>query len=505
LAGNRVGIEEGVADMLAGGDKGDEQNRGNGQNQPGDAPGVGASQAAARSLQDLMVRLPGTRAEGRPGTRAAGPVDAPLRTNREYNGLDIAEPETATTAAAGTPTQTPLASETDAPFLLRPSSDQPAAPPRVSGPSLPGRTARRSTGRLIWFVIAFIAPVLLGGLYIFFVLPDQYVTEFRFSVRVPVGNPAAAPKSNGGSALSALFGGNPTPGADLLDNFTVADYVRSPQAARDVNAKVNLKVMYSKPSDSFTRLDETSSQEQLGRYWKGMVYSDYDVTTGLAVVRIKAYTPQDSLNIANTLLALSNQLVNDIGNQSQSDTVRFAKEQFTGANQHVIDLQRQIAGLARGGTDSPSIGVIQANTQLATTTRANMSLIQSQLDVLQGQLRNANAPQIVFLRRQLVANQRALAEAVSTANTISTNNFQVLTAQLANANGDLSDAQEALTNAQSAAASQRLYLTTYVRPTLPESPIAPDRWLNMLLLVVAAGMLWMVGLLVRNSILEHGL
>lgn len=486
--------------MLAGGETGDEHKRADGQGQADD----GTSQAPTRSLRDLMARLPSSRVEGKSGMRDAGPVVAPLRTNREYNGLDIAEPAMAAAAPAGTQTESPAAPQTEGPFMLRSSSDKPADG-GVSGPSLPGRTSLMSTGRMIWFALAFLAPVLLGGLYIFFVLPDQYVTEFRFSVRVPVGNPAALPRSNGGAALSALFGGNPTPGSDLLDNFTVADYARSPQAAKDVHAKVNLKAMYSKPSDPFSRLADNASQEDLGRYWKSMVSSDYDVTTGLALVRVKAYAAQDSLNIANALLTQSNQLVNDIGNQSQTDTVRFAKEQFDRATTQVADLQREIAGLARGGSDSASVGVIQANTQVATTTRANIALIQSQIEVLEGQLHNPKAPQIVLLRQQLAANERALAGAVSTANTVSTNNFQVLTAQLANANSELSAAQAALSQAKSAAAAQRLYLTTYVRPTLPESPAGPDRWMAFLLLIAGAGMFWVVGLLVRNSILEHRL
>ncbi len=486
--------------MVVGGKTGDGQKPMDGQEQAGD----GASQAASRSLRDLMSRLPSSRAEGRTGSREAELVEAPLRTNREYKGLDMVEPAAAVTTAAGTQTETPTAPQSDGPFMLRSSSDS-KAEGDTSGPSLPGRTRLMSKGSLIWLLLSFIAPIVLGAMYIFFVLPDQYVTEFRFSVRVPVGNPAALPKSNGGAALSALFGGNPTPGSDLLDNFTVADYARSPQAAKDVHAKVNLKAMYSKPSDPFSRLADTASQEDLGRYWKSMVSSDYDVTTGLALVRVKAYAAQDSLNIANALLTQSNQLVNDIGNQSQTDTVRFAKEQFDRATAQVADLQRQIAGLARGGADSASVGVIQANTQVATTTRANIALIRSQIEVLEGQLHNPKAPQIVLLRQQLAANERALADAVSTANTVSTNNFQVLTAQLANANSELSAAQAALGQAKSAAAAQRLYLTTYVRPTLPESPVGPDRWMAFLLLIAGAGMVWVVGLLVRNSILEHRL
>lgn len=486
--------------MVVGGKTGDGQKPMDGLEQAGD----GASQAASRSLRDLMSRLPSSRAEGRTGSREAELVEAPLRTDREYNGLDVPEPVMANTVAAGTLTETPVAPDSDGPFMLRPSSDKPADT-GVSGPSLPGRTRLMSKGSLIWLVLSFIAPVVLGAMYIFFVLPDQYVTEFRFSVRVPVGNPAALPKSNGGAALSALFGGNPTPGSDLLDNFTVADYARSPQAAKDVHAKVNLKAMYSKPSDPFSRLADNASQEELGRYWKGMVSSDYDVTTGLALVRVKAYAPQDSLNIANTLLTQANQLVNDIGNQSQTDTVRFAKEQFDRATENVTTLQRQLASLAHGGADSASVGLIQANTQVATTTRANIAQLQSQIEVLEGELRNPRAPQIVLLRRQLVANQRALADAISTSNTASTNNFQVLTAQLANANGELSAAQSALSQAKAAAAAQRLYLTTYVRPTLPESPTAPNRWVALLLLIAGAGMVWVIGMLVRNSILEHRL
>jgi len=465
------------------------------------APGNGraASAAAARSWQDLMARLPQSRSTGRgPGSGDPAVVEPPLRTNREFNGAEAAEPIAPPTHPRAASTET----------IERPQApvNEPEVEYRIRGRALPRRATRVSTGRKVWFLISFIAPVLLGALYLFLIMPNEYVTEFRFSVRVPVGNSAGMAQASSGSSVSALFGGNPTPGTDLLDNFTVADYARSGQAARDLNAKLNLKAMYSKPGDPFSRLGTNVSQERLGRYWKWMVYSDYDVSTGLAVVRVKAYDPQDSLAIANTLLALSNQLVNEIGNESQGDTVRFAKEQVNRANAQVTDLQRQIAVLAaRRGADSPSVGVIQANTQVATTTRTNIAQIQSEIEVLEGQLHNPDAPQIVLLRQELAANQRALAGAVSTSNTVSTNTFADLSAQLQNSINVLSTAQAALSSAQAAATSQRLYLTTYVRPTLPESSVAPNRWVDLLLLVLFSAMVWTIGMLVRNSILEHGL
>jgi capsular polysaccharide transport system permease protein len=448
------------------------------------------------ALGDLLNRLPKAKLTG--ASRASTTVDAPLRTNREYRGGAMPEPVPAPPAPRASATET----------IERPSAPvhEPEVENRIRGQILPGRARGLSTGRMIWFLVAFVAPVILGSLYIFFIMPDEYITEFRFSVRVPVGNAGAVGQTSSGSSVSALFGGNPTPGTDLLDNFTVADYVRSPQAARDLNAKLQLKTMYNRPADPLSRLGDLASQERLGRYWQGMVYSDYDVTTGLAVVRVKGFTAQDSLSIANGLLASANKLVNDIGDQSQGDTVRFAREQLNRATEQVTTLQGRLGVLSRqGGVDSPSVGVTQANTQIATTTRTNIAQLQSEIQILRTQLHNSDAPQIVLLQQELAANQRALADAVGTSNNAATNNYAILTTQLANANTVLSSAQAALSYAQATAAAQRLYLTTYVRPTLADSPVAPDRWMDLLLLVVVAGMAWLVGMLVRNSILEHGL
>ena len=153
--------------------------------------------------------------------------------------------------------------------------------------------------------------------------------------------------------------------------------------------------------------------------------------------------------------------------------------------------------------DSPSIGVISAQSSLSTNARTNISQIQSQIEVLMQQLHNPNAPQIVILRQQLAANQRALANAVDNANAIPTNRYQDLNTQLQGALGVLTSAQAALSNSQAMSDSQRLYLTTYVKPAMSESSTTPDRWMDLLLVALVAAMIWLIGLLLRNSILEH--
>ncbi|MBX9883567.1 MAG: hypothetical protein K2X68_01210, partial [Novosphingobium sp.] len=425
----------------------------------------------------------------------------PLRSAREFWSEEAAQTE---------PTVLPPGTSEDPDkgvFFTRPtpSSGVPGSDGDGGGAmiALPRRRTRKSLGRRIWFGASFVAPVVLGALYLFLLAPDQYTTEFRFSVRVPVGQPGSMASS--GASLSALFGGNPTPGTDLLDNFTVADYVRSQQAAVDLDKKVNLKAMYNKPGDPLSRVGDTASAEKLARYWKKMVFSDYDVTTGLAIVRVKAYTAQDSYTIANSLLQQSNELVNQIGQQSQQDTVRFAQQQVERASQQLTDLRRQISSLSAQDKAIERAGLtFRTNTDLAVTTRNNIVQLQAQIQALMAQLHNPNAPQIRVLREQLAANESALASSVDVANAPQSNRYADLIAQLPPTLQVLSNAQAAYSNARAQSDAQRLYLTTYVKPRLAESPSAPDRLAELLLLTVIVGMVWMVGLLVSNSVMEHG-
>jgi len=378
------------------------------------------------------------------------------------------------------------------------------------GRSLPAGARSVSFGRRLWLGLAFVAPVVLGALYLFFVAPDEYITEYRFSVRVPVGQQAGA--ASGGGSLSALFGGSPTPGTATLDNFTVVDYAGSIQAARDLDAKLGLRTMFNKPSDPFTKLGDKASAERLARYWHDMVFASYDVTTGLAVVRVKAYTATDSYAIANALIGLSTDLVNSVGTQSQQDNVRFAQQQFDRASAQVAKLRGELASLRRRtNVVDPAKNDVTLNDGLVGDLATRRAQVAGQLGQSKQQLQNANAPQVVLLQQQLNAIDDQLRRARTSGGApdgaqniaITVGQFEGINNRLTAAQTVLTGATQALNSAQTSADSQRLYLTTYVRPVQPESPQGPERWRDLLIITLVAGMLWLIGRLVGNSIMEH--
>lgn len=382
------------------------------------------------------------------------------------------------------------------------------APKRPS--SLPDMVGSVGFARKAWFAIAFLVPVVLGSIYLFLLAPDQYVTEYRFSVRVPVGQNGSA--SNSAGSITAALGGNPTTGTDLLDNYTVADYIGSAQAARDLDAKLNLKALFNKPSDPFSKIGEKPTSEQLAKYWSSMVYSSYDVASGLAVVRVRAYSAADSYAIATNLVTLSSDLVNSIGANSQQDSVRFAQAQLDRANARVAALRGELANL-RNQTQviDPDEGVVASNNALANQILSRRAQLTAQLETINQQLRNPKAPQVVLLNQQIAALSNQLAGLTANGGAgagqppraVTVGRFEDINGQLKDALAVQASANTAMSAVQASSDAQRLYLTTYVKPSMPESPQAPNRWVTLLIVIMVAGMVWLVGRLIGNSIMDH--
>jgi capsular polysaccharide transport system permease protein len=364
--------------------------------------------------------------------------------------------------------------------------------------------------RRAWFVLAFLAPIVLGTLYLFLLAPDQFVTEYRFSVRSPVGQKSAG--ASAGGAITAALGGSPDSSTSELDNYTVADYVSSAQAARDLDAKVNLRTIFNKPSDPFSKIGEKPTTEELAQYWRSMVYSSYDVSSGLAVVRVKAYSAADSYAIATNLVTLSSDLVNSIGARSQQDTVRIAQQQLDRSMARVATLRGELSNLRnQAQVIDPGEGIVASNTALANQILGRRSQLSAQLETINLQLRNPKAPQVVLLNQQIAALTNQLAQVTQNGGAgvgqppraVTVGRFEDINGQLKDALATQANATAAMSAVQASSDAQRIYLTTYVQPSLPESPQAPNRWIVLLIIVLIAGMAWLVGRLVGNSIMDH--
>jgi capsular polysaccharide transport system permease protein len=392
----------------------------------------------------------------------------------------------------------------------------------VTIPRLPVAAGSLSKGALLWLAISVGLPVLAAALYYTFLAADQFSTELRYSVRgedsgysyIGTGAPVLNPGTiNTGVSASA---GSASPGIDVIDNYTVQDYIGSAQAVADVGKVVDLRKIFGSPAaDWWSRLGSNRPREVLQRYWRGMVYSTFDPATGLGFVRVRAYSPDDAYAIANALSASISEVVSHIGADAREKAVEVAQHEVDLAQQEVLDLNEQ-ARLLREKEKvidpSSSNSVVAGNVAMANSLRMNLSQIEANIAALSHQLNNANAPEILVLKAQLEATQKQLSEADGR---ISSNlrgdsglagviaAFEKLDIQRQSAEqlllGNLANLQEA----RAQVSALHLYVSFYQKPMRPESSTYPRRLMSIGIVVLGALMTWIIGLLLAKSVMDH--
>lgn len=380
-----------------------------------------------------------------------------------------------------------------------------------------------------WVTTSFLAivalPVILATLYFAFLAKPQYVAEFRFSVteQTPALPGAQAPPSNGlsggGGAAAALAtvaagigGGSVSTGT--MQNYIVVDFVKSREAVEGLQKKLKLKSLMSK-GDILYRVDPDIPTESFMAHWKNIVEADYDQVTGLALVRVRAFAPEDALNIATSLMHMSEKLVNDMANRANEDSVKFAEEQVKRAEARVGDAAKALAEFRK--TDNvidPNSSAVQTNNNLVMAQRQTLLQLQTELASLERQSLARNSPVAANLAARIAAGrgelerlQNEFREQGGGRGALAglVGRYEQLDLERQYANTAYMSALFARDQARANAAAQHIYLTPYAKPFLPEESTYPKPFRSLLLIFGAAMFLWLIGLLIVRTVQDHRL
>ncbi len=410
----------------------------------------------------------------------------------------------------------PMALEVDAPS--RPASaERPGVKTHVGYVALPNRSGAAAMFGVIWFCLAFAAPVVLGAVYVGLIASKQYVVDMRFTVREPL--PDSRVQSATTNQDVALLGREVptvtnTGSVDTLGNYTAVDYAISAQAARDLDERIDLKTIYAKSgADPFSRYGGSPQIERLAKYWRRMVWSNYDPATGLAEIKVRAFRPQDAYTIATNLMELTQNTVNDTARQSRKDSLQFIQKEVDRAQQQMTAVDDQITALRNKiHLINPSSDAEAGNNTLNTNLRTALSQEQAQLAYLLTRLPSPDAPQILRQRTEIEATQKQLAatearitnEMSGNANlTAAVTEYEKLSTERAAAQGTLYQALGQLQQATLNVDAERSYIASYVKPELPQGSVYPDRLQTILLIVLVSGLIWLLGTLLGKSIMDH--
>lgn len=355
-----------------------------------------------------------------------------------------------------------------------------------------------------WFAIVVIAPTLIASIYYGFIAADIYVSESRFVVKAP-DKRASSMGSFSSFMQSAGLGGGQEQSSEILG------YLRSRDALQDVSKSVDVRDIYSaEEADWLSGFPAPLSEgnfEDLYDYYSSMVFAGPDAETGLTILRVNAFRPEDAQELNAGLLDLGEQLVNRLNERINSKAITEAEDRVRLAEQRVRNARVELAAFRNRSDllnpEQQGMAVLSVSSNLITqeaAMRAKLAEVQAA---------TPNHPSLPAMRERVAALSQQVAEqtgrAVGTPGGIASKlgGYETLLVEQEFATQMLTAAQASLEQARAEAVSQQYYLERVVEPNRPDDALLPARMKSILAVLFASLCLYLVGWMLVVGILEH--
>jgi len=359
--------------------------------------------------------------------------------------------------------------------------------------------------QILSFALCILAPLLCASLYYGLIASNQYAAEFRFSVR-------SAAELGGEEDLVALL----TRGRGAHDvgslPYVVANYLRSRNVVRELDRNGALRTMFSNDgADWLSRFDRTESEDALWAYWQGMATVNVDRVSGLVLVRVRAFTPEDAFALAKDVARATEAMIDSVATRARRDALYSAEEELERAGLRYSDALRALRDVQnQEGTVDPQQTIDASATTLLGVLREKLALERQRDANLK--VVSATAPQ-----QQVLSNQIRALESQTTALTEALTNKREDVKSAAQSiarfeEGELERrfserllevAQAGYERARLESERQHVYLALFVEPKKPETAEYPRRLRAVAFVGTCAFGLWSVMMLTIAGVRDH--
>lgn len=390
--------------------------------------------------------------------------------------------------------------------------ERPPLPAAAQAPVRPQRTPqqrRRWTLKLSAILLVLI-PSLAATLYYSLFASNQYAVEVRFAVR-------GIDQAGAGSELLGMFTGAATSGSTLTDAYILMDYIHSKEILLRISDSMDVQAPFSRDyGDAVAAFWWTGAPvEDFLEYWKKMVLTSLDSASRILTVEVRAFDPDNALKLAQTIVSLSERLVNELSERSRQDAVQSARQEVDRMEGRLRKSSEALRSFREKQQDIDPSATALANLQRLSTIQSQINEARARL-VTQRSYMNPDAPpvqhtlnQIKALEEQLKVERERLGTGISTTPgataTLSgvVDDYQALLLEQEFAQKAYISALSSLERARVTADQQQRYLGTFVPPRKPETAIYPRRLLNIAIFILLNITVWAIGVLAVYAIRDH--
>ena len=360
--------------------------------------------------------------------------------------------------------------------------------------------ARRRASPL--FLLTVLIPTVASILYYGLFASDVYISESSFVVRSP-DKPSA-----GGFGVLLKTAGFSNSNDEV---FAAQDFIRSRDALRAINRNREFEKSYSSPSisifDRFNPMGLTGTFEDLYRYFAGKVDVNYDSSSSITKLTVRAFRPRDAYKYNEELLELAEQTVNRLNERGRQDLIGFAQVEVDRAK-----LQSQMAASTLAAFRNQA-GVVdpekQAAVQLQMVSKLQDELIATRTQLAEIRRYAPENPQVESLQTRIASLQQQINGETnkvaggqkSLAGTAA--RYQRLSLESQFADKQLAAAMSSLTDAQNEARRKQAYVERISRPNLPDEALEPRRLRGILATFVLGLVAWGILSMLFAGVKEH--
>jgi len=369
----------------------------------------------------------------------------------------------------------------------------------------PAQAKTRHWGVLLSFLLLVLAPAGAASWYLYERAADQYASTLGFTVRSEELTSAA--DLLGG--LGASFGGG---GSD--DSAILYEFVRSQEIVRRVDAKLDLRAIWSRhhDTDPLLSFDPNGSIEDLTDYWRRMLNISYDTGSGLMELRALAFAPEEAQAIAQAIYEESLATINALSAQAREDATRYARADLDLALERLKQAREALTAFRIQNQIVDPSADIQGQMGLLNTLQAQLATALIEFDLLPENVgasdpRTEQAQRRINVIRERIAEER---QKFGTNGEEDGESYATTIAEFERLSVDREFAERAYTAALSAydaalaeADRQSRYLASYIRPTLAEKSKYPQRELMIGIVTLFGFLIWAIGSLVFYSLRDR--
>lgn len=354
--------------------------------------------------------------------------------------------------------------------------------------------------RLSFWIVGL--PMLMAMVYFVFFAADRYVSESVITVKQS-GEVVASQVSG----LAAMFGATPPSREDTL---YLQEYIHSLDMLKHLEAKLKLRQAYeAEQLDPLYRLYAGTSQEWLHWYFGNRVELIFNDLSGLLKVRVQGFDPAFAQAMNQEILAQSERFVNEVSHRMAREQMAFAETELLKARDRYQAAKSKLVAFQNRHKLLDPLAQAQAQATLASQLESELAHKETELKTLLGYLQE-DTYQVVSARQQIAALKSQLEQERAKVASGQGGRLNTLASEFQNLTLDVGFAEDAYKAALSAVETTRIEASRKLKslvvvssPAKPEVAEYPQRFYNLVTLLLGLTLFYGIVRLVIATIQDH--